>query len=232
MNKVIKKYILKHQFFIGSIAIYCIPFICSLSLYFFYILIEKYSDLNSIPSSELYKHPPFWLGYIDIALGIISIIASAMIARQFWDLSKYTWVKWTSCIIVFAALFGFSVFVPWFKNNSRLHKKRVLLAVISEMRKGNTQNIAIRFNYSSTDINAFIDNRDFNTYTIENVSKDTVLSKIELPLHSIKILVASYFEKPTDKILGKIVISKKNKKNFYFIDYGGDFLGLDLDKIK
>ena len=155
-----------------------------------------------------------------------------MIARQFWDLSKYTWVKWTSCIIVFAALFGFSVFVPWFENNSRLHKKRVLLAVISEMRKGNTQNIAIRFNYSSTDINAFIDNRDFNTYTIENVSKDTVLSKIELPLHSIKILVASYFEKPTDKILGKIVISKKNKKNFYFIDYGGDFLGLDLDKIK
>jgi hypothetical protein len=225
-----KKYIIKHSFLIFSIAIYCTPFICSFSIYQVFLLIEK-SELRSIDCSALYIHPTFWLGYLDIAVGLISIIGSAFIARVFWDLSRYHWVKWTSCIIVFVTLFGFSISVPWFETNSRQHKNRVLLAIMNEIREGDKEEIAIRFNYKLRQINMFGENRDFDIYEIENISNDSVLSKIELPINSIKIQ-APLLKIPVDEMHGKIIISKNQKKNFCLMDRSNNILGIDLEIIK
>ena len=225
-----KKYIIKHSFLIGTIAMYCTPFICSFSVYQVFLLIENNSELQSIDCSALYLHPTFLLGYLDLIVGLISIIGSVFLTRFVWDLSWCRWVKWTSCIIVFVTLFGFSMFVPWFDTNSRLHKNRVLLAVMNEIRKGDTEEIAIRFNHKLRQINSFGENRNFDIYEIENISNDSVLSQIELPINSIKIR-ASLFEIKSE-IYGKIVISNNQKKNFYLMDRGNNILGIDLEIIK
>jgi len=225
-----KKYIIKHSFLIASIAIYCTPFICSFSIYQVFLLIEK-SELRSIDCSALYIHPTFWLGYLDLTVGLISIIGSAFLARFFWDLSRYHWVKWTSCIIVFVTLFGFSMSVPWFETNSRQHKNRVLLAIMNEIKEGDKEEIAIRFNHKLREINSFGENRTFDIYEIENISNDSVLSKIVLPINSIKIQPPIIWE-VVDEMHGKIIISKNQKKHFYLMDRSNNILGIDLDIIK
>ena len=209
---------------------YCTPFICSFSVHYFFLLIENNSELQSIDCSELYLHPTFLLGYLDLFIGLISIIGSAFLTRFVWDLSRSRWLKWTFCIIVFITLFGFSMFVPWFDTNSKLHKNRVLLTVMKEIRKGDTEEIAIRFNHKIRQINMFGENRDFDIYEIENVSNDSVLRQIELPINSIKIQ-ASLLEIKSE-IYGKIVISNNQKKNFYLMDRGNNILGIDLEIIK
>ena len=221
-----KENIKKHSFLIGAIAIYCTPFIFSFSVYQVFLLIENNSQLRNIDCSSLYIHPSFLLGYLDIIIGLISIIGSAFLARSIWDLS------WTTSIIVFVALFGFSTFVPWFKTNSRLHKKRVLLTVMNEIRKGEREEIAIRFEHKERQINMFGENRDFNIYEIVNISNDSVLRKIELPLNSIKIQNVTFSGNNVDDIYGEIVISNNHKNNFYLMDRGKNILGIDLDIIK
>ena len=227
-----KKYIIKHSFLIGAIVMYCIPFICSFSVYQVFLLIEKHSELQNIDCSELYLHPNFLLSYFDLFIGLISIIGSIFLTRNLWDLFRSRWVKWTSCIIVFVTLYGFSMLVPWFDTNSRLHKNRVLLAVAKEL-KDDTEEIEIRFHHVLGQTNMFGENRDFDIYEIENISNDSALRQIELPIKSIKIQadITSLLEIKSD-IQGTIVISNHQKKNFYFIDKGNNILGIDLEIIK
>lgn len=230
MIKYIKKYIINQHFLIESIAIYCTPFICSLIVYQLFLLIENNTELQNVDCSVLYFHPNFFLTLLDTILFIISIIGSFFLSKFIWDLSNFRWLKWTSSITFFITLFAFSMFVPKFDDLSRLNKRRILLAVSNEIRKSDTEEIAIRFNHKSREINSFFENRDFDIYEIENFSYDSVLRQIKLPMNSIKIQ-APIFSEIKGEILGKIVISKKQKKNFYLMDRDNNILGIDLEII-
>ena len=138
---------------------YCTPFICSLSVYQLFLLIENNTELQNVDCSALYLHPNFFLNILDTILIIISIISSFFLTRFIWDLSNSRWLKWISSITFFLTLLAFSMFVPKFDNHSSLNKRRVLLAVSNEIRKSDTEEIAIRFNHKSREINSFFENR-------------------------------------------------------------------------
>jgi len=229
-----KAYLKKHSFLFFSIAIYITPFVISFLVYQVYLLIGNNAQLDNIDSGILYKHPSFWLGYLDIILGLILIIGSAFLARSIWDLSNYLWAQWTVSIIAFLALlvFGFSTVAPWFETNSRLHKNRVILTVMNKISNVDTEEIIIRFKHMDKEFNFVGENRDFNIYEIVNISVDTVLRKMELPLNSIKIQNINYFEKSVDNFDGIMVISNNNKNNFYLKDSDNNILGIDLEVIK
>ena len=102
---------------------------------------------------------------------------------------------------------------------------------MNEIREGDKKEIAIRFNHKLRQFNSFGENRDFDIYEIENISNDSVLSKIELPINSIKIQTPFFWE-IVDEMHGKIIISKNQKKHFYLMDRSNNILGIDLEIIK
>jgi len=227
-----KDYIKKHEFLIGSIVIYCIPFILSFLVYQFFLLIENNNRLQNIDCIALYTHPSSLLGYLDLIVGLFSIIGSAFLARSAWNSSWHILLNWTTVIIVFIALFGFSTFVPWFNTNASLHKKRVLIFATNEISKAETKEIAILIKHKELEINMAGENRDFNIYNVVNNSNDSILRKIRLPINYIKIQNIEYFGNNVQDIHGKIVISNAQRSSFFLKDTDNKILGLDLEIIK
>ena len=231
-RNIMKAYIKKNSFMIGAILLYCIPFIFSFSVNQAFLLIENYSQLRNVNCANLYIHPSFLFDYVDIIIGLISIIASIFLARPIWDLSINRFLKWTFSIFAFIALFGFSILVPWFQTNVQLHKDRVLINVVKDLSKGDKKVIAIRLKHVKRQINMFGENRDFNIYKIVNVSNDPKLRKIHLPLNYIKILDVSLFGKDKVDIDCQIVIGNVETNKFYLMDMERNILGIDLKVIK
>ena len=228
---ILKIFIRKNSFIIFAIILYCIPYILSFSVNQIFVLIENKNHLQNIDCKSLYAHPNLLFNYLDIFVGLTSIIASIFLVRPIWDLPITRFLKWALSIVAFMALFGFSIFVPWFQTNVQLHKDRVLISVVNDLTKSDKKIIAIRLKYVKREIGMFVENRDFNIYNVVIVSDDPKVRKLRLPINFIKKEV-SILEKNTKDIDCQIVIGNKGIGNFYLMDMGNNILGTDLKVIK
>ena len=227
-----KNYFKKYEFLIISIVIYCFPIILSFLVYQVFLLIENHNQIQNFDNKTLYAHPSYIFIFLEGILSLISFIGSFFLSRFLFNLSRYKWVNITTTILFIIGLVGFLAYAPSLKNNIELHKKRNLLRLVTEISKGKIEEIGIRFEHKERNIGMFIDYRDFNTYEIVNISNNSQLRKIELPIKTIKIQNVTLLGDNVNDLYGIIVISKDNREKFYLKDTSNNILGIDLEIIK
>jgi hypothetical protein len=221
------------QFYFLGFIIYSTSYVVPLLLNLL-IKINELENINTCENtSEYYTPTSILFGYLDFTLFLTALVGSLLLSRIGSKKGNFSLIS----IVLIITLFAISNLSPWTESLYVSSRNRELYSLAKRIEKNQTIQLPVVMKLEKTEINSFIENRDFNIFSLKILNKSSGFISENLPLKTIKISrgIFDSLIKNSEILSDRnylMVISISNRNLFFLKDSNGNIVDHNLRSIK